>query len=585
MDGQCIEALLIENDRSVARDVERMLAEYEDIDNCRIALTPVESLAEAVDFLADAHVDAVLMSAPDEDAGPSDALPGVVRDAPLLLLSSGTAAVKRALDLGAVNCLPRRELNSLLLGRTLRQAVDDRRLRTQIAQGALRDSVTGLPNRPAFVSHLATALEREARDGVGFAVFYLDLDHFKKINDSLGHGDGDRFLLEITRRLAACIDGEGVVSRFGGDEFAILVEGVTGAPRAAEIAELIHTLLHNPVMLDCHEIVTSVSIGIVLSSMGYASPGEILRDAEIAMYRAKAGGRSDYQMFDHAMRESAVERLQLERELRRTVAVGGFQLVYQPIVRLQTGNIVGFETLIRWNHPERGFVSPARFIPIAEETGLIVPIGRWVLREACNQMQRWKRRFPGLESLRLSVNLSSRELLQSDLIDQIDRVLSESGFAADCLDLEITESAIIENDESAAAVFGELKARDIRLSIDDFGMGYSSLSYLHRFAFDSLKIDRSFVSRLGEGEEDSQVFVQTIITLAATLGMRVVGEGVETEKQRRLLTELDCDFGQGYLFARPIDRGSMPTILAQAEAAMQQTAGTPSGRAVQFNPQ
>jgi diguanylate cyclase (GGDEF)-like protein/PAS domain S-box-containing protein len=431
---------------------------------------------------------------------------------------------------------------------------------TDITENKVSDALTGLPNRVLFLDRLERLIARAARHpGEMFAVLFLDLDRFKLVNDSLGHVLGDKLLIEIAQRLEQClrasdtiarIGEEHTIARFGGDEFTILLDGIKHVGDASVVADRIQQALGRPFHIDGHDIFMSASIGIATSATGYDQPEAVLRDADTAMYRAKALGKARSELFDAEMRARALVRLQLETNLRRAIERGEFQLHYQPIVSLATGLITGFEGLIRWRHAERGMVSPADFIPAAEETGLILPIGGWVLREACRQMAAWELMRAPEPPLTISVNLSAKQFMQSNLTDQIEAILRETGLPASGLKLEITESTIIENVESVSARLLRLKDIGVQLAIDDFGTGYSSLSYLHRLPIDSLKIDKSFIHSMGKGKDSTQI-VRAIIGLAHNLGLDVIAEGVETEEQRAQLAEWGCEFGQGFLFSKP----------------------------------
>jgi diguanylate cyclase (GGDEF)-like protein len=416
---------------------------------------------------------------------------------------------------------------------------------------AFHDALTGLPNRALLADHLKLAIERaKRREDHLFAVLFLDLDRFKNINDSLGHTIGDQLLIAIARRVEGCLRPMDTVARLGGDEFAILLDGLEDFSHAIHVAERVQDELMQPYNLKGHEVYTTTSIGIALSTTGYDHPENILRDADIAMYRAKDNGKARYELFDTVMHTRAVALLKLENDLRRAIERQEFHVFYQPIISLETDQIAGFEALVRWEHPERGFVSPDEFIPLSEETGLIMEIGHWVLRESCRQMREWQLSFQ--RPLMLSVNLSGKQFVQSNLIGQIKSILDETGFDPRWLRLEITESVVMENAEAATSMLLQLRDLGAHLSIDDFGTGYSSLSYLHRFPVTTLKIDRSFIGRMGEGDENSEI-VRTIMTLANNLGMEVVAEGVETEEQLAQLRALKCEYGQGYLFSRPVN--------------------------------
>lgn len=427
---------------------------------------------------------------------------------------------------------------------------------------AFHDSLTGLPNRAMFTELLKAEIETSKRlkDHM-FAVLFLDLDRFKNINDSLGHTHGDLLLVAFAERLERTLRPIDTLARFGGDEFAILLSGMTDTTDAVRVAQRIHDELTQPFVLDKNSAFATASIGIALSSTGYERPEDILRDADTAMYRAKENGKARFEVFDHGMHARAVSRLQLESDLRQAIEQKQFCVYYQPIVSLQTGRLAGFEALVRWNHPRRGLVSPADFIPVAEETGLIVPIGRWVLFEACAQVRQWQIDSASHRSLSLSVNLSARQVAQPDLLEQIKEALETSKLSPHCLKLEITESVVMENAEAAALMFKQLRSLGVQLSIDDFGTGYSSLSYLHRFPLNYLKIDRSFVIRLTTDNDNA--IVRTISTLARNLGMEVIAEGIETDEQHRQLKMLGCEYGQGYLFSRPVDNHAVLHLLAQ----------------------
>lgn len=432
----------------------------------------------------------------------------------------------------------------------------------QLQQYAFYDRLTDLPNRSLFMDRLSHVLETNKRkpDGL-FAVLFLDLDGFKIINDSLGHLVGDRLLQAFARRLETCLRPSDTLARLGGDEFTILLEDIKTVRDAIAVAQRILHHLTLPFYLDEQQVFTNTSIGIALSGLDYQTPDRILRDADTAMYRAKAKGKGCYAVFDVTMYQFALNRLQLETDLRQAINRDEFQLYYQPIVELNTSKIAGLEVLIRWQHPEKGFIAPDRFIPIAEETGLIIPIGQWVLQSACQQLQIWQQQFPLSPPLEVSVNLSSKKLKMSNFIEKIDEILALTNLPGHSLKLEITESLLMENIEVATDLFVELKQRQIQLCLDDFGTGYSSLSYLHRFPVDILKIDRSFVMSMKPNDSNFEI-IRAIVTLAQTLGISVIAEGIETQPQWEQLKTLNCEQGQGYFFAKPLSKEEIERVLS-----------------------
>ncbi|MEO8575757.1 MAG: EAL domain-containing protein [Gemmatimonadales bacterium] len=436
-----------------------------------------------------------------------------------------------------------------------------RQTQEHLLYSTLHDALTGLPNRSLFTERLRHAMRRAARhpDDL-FAVLFLDLDRFKDVNDNLGHFAGDELLRAVARRLEACLRPEDTVARLSGDEFAILLESITETSDAGRVAERIEEALSFSINLAGAEVTTSASMGIVTSSMMHDQPEQLLRSADMAMYRAKAAGRARYEMFDRAMHTDALERLQLETDLRRAVELGEFTLHYQPLVSLRTGQITGLEALVRWKHPDRGLVHPADFIAVAEETGLIVPIGRWVLMEACKQIKEWQNAHPRAEPLTIGVNLSVKQFSQPDLIDQLSQVIETTGVDPSSLRLEITESAIIDKGRLATTILQAIRELGAQVYLDDFGTGYSSLSYLHGLPIDAIKIDRAFVSSMDTDDKNLRL-VRTILTLAEIVGVRAEAEGISTAEQLRELRSLNCAQGQGYLFSAPITREAVHEVL------------------------
>ena len=448
---------------------------------------------------------------------------------------------------------PERQPNGDVVWDTLILDVSDRKAaEEQLIYNALHDTLTDLPNRNQLMQRLELEINRVKRSpNYRFAILFLDLDRFKTVNDSLGHLVGDRLLVTIAQKLKAIVRSTDIAARLGGDEFVLVLSEIEGIQEAVRVTERIFAQLQTPIQLDGREVFVTTSIGIVLGSSGNLTPSDLLRDADIAMYRAKACGRANYEIFNVHMHDRALRRLHLENDLRKALERDEFVLYYQPIVSLNPGRLVGFEALVRWNHPDRGFVSPGEFIPLAEETGLIVPLDCWVLQTACQQMVAWQNQFPQVSNLKIGVNLSARDLLEAQPVEQVDRVLDYTGLASHCLNLEITESMLIRDIEPTIELLEVLKQRGVQISIDDFGTGYSSLSYLHRLPIDTLKIDRAFVSQMQVDYRNYRI-VETIVALTDRLALGAIAEGIENHQQLEHLQQLNCEFGQGYLFAKPL---------------------------------
>ena len=438
---------------------------------------------------------------------------------------------------------------------------DRKHVEQRLIHDAFHDDLTGLPNRALFLERLESAIETAKRNDRAVHVLFLDMDRFKVINDSLGHMVGDRLLQAVARRVGNCLRRGDTPARLGGDEFAILLSTATASTLVEQIAERLQEELSHPFMLDGHEVYASASIGIASLSGHAQRPEDLLRNADIAMYSAKDSGKARCAMFDTAMHTHTVERLDFETDLRRAIDRRELDVHYQPIVSVETGRISGFEALARWKHRERGMVPPAEFIASAEETGLIVDLGDWVLRTACRQMSDWHRRFSDRARPQISVNLSSRQFSQGNLVDSVAEILDTTGLDPNSLGLEITETIIMHNVDSVTGMLQRLRDLGIELSIDDFGTGYSSLSYLHGFPLDRLKIDRSFVARLGVAGGQPQI-VRSIIDLGKNLNMAVVAEGVETPDQLACLRELGCQYVQGYYLAKPLDKDATEAMIA-----------------------
>jgi diguanylate cyclase (GGDEF)-like protein/PAS domain S-box-containing protein len=443
---------------------------------------------------------------------------------------------------------------------TFKDITERKALEQKLQYQAFHDPLTDLPNRASFMDRLGHALTRADRLETKVAVLFTDLDNFKIVNDSLGHKAGDQLLIAVADRLKTCLRPEDIVARLGGDEFTILLEGVAGVSDAAKIAERIAEELQPPFVLDGQEVFATTSTGIAVSSAAQGQPTDLLRHADLAMYRAKSKGKACHEVFEPSMSIDALERLELETELRRALGREEFRVYYQPEILLESGEIVGMEALVRWEHPGRGLLLPQEFLSIAEESNLILSIGQWVLREACNQLRTWQEQYPSPAPLVIGVNLSTREFFQPSLIAEI---LRETGVDPQTLQLEITEGAVAYNHaQNANNTLWDLKALGVQLAIDDFGMGYSSLSYLKQFPVNVLKIDRSFVRELGKDPKDTKI-VAAIIHLARALDLRVIAEGVETAEQVEQLRKMECEVAQGYYFSEPLPSEAVSALLQQ----------------------
>jgi diguanylate cyclase (GGDEF)-like protein/PAS domain S-box-containing protein len=422
----------------------------------------------------------------------------------------------------------------------------------QLLHDAFHDALTGLPNRALFMDRLAHVIRSSKRRRINFyAVLFLDLDRFKVINDSLGHMSGDLLLIEVSGRLIQCLRPGDTVARLGGDEFALLLEDIKDTGELGNIADRIQRALAEPFTIKSQQVFSTASIGIAIGPKNYEKPEHVLRDADIAMYQAKARGKARHAIFDSTMYESTIHRLQIETDLRQAAERKEFFIHYQPVIDLQENTVVGFEALLRWQHPTRGVVPPNEFIPLAEETGLILPIGEWVLREACSQACAWQKHYTMTTPLKISVNISSKQLSQRDFVKRVSGILDETGLDASCLALEITESLIMENPEASGVIMTQLRNLGIHIHIDDFGTGYSSLSYIHRIPVNALKIDRSFVNKMFSNDENMEI-IKAIISLAHNLNLYLIAEGLELTDQLTHLKKLKCHYGQGYLFSRPM---------------------------------
>ncbi len=462
-----------------------------------------------------------------------------------------------------------------------RDITDRKQVEQKLEHSAFHDVLTDLPNRHLFLDCLQRAFDRAKKNPhYKFAVLFVDIDGFKAFNDSMGHSVGDQLIIKIARRLtrslryddtvsrptptesAGAPASDGVLARLGGDEFTILAGGIEHPGDALRVAQRIQRELSVPIALNGQEVFTSASIGIALSMTPHSSAADMLRDADIAMDRAKALGKARSEIFDAEMHAHAVKRLKLETDLHKALDRNEVEIYYQPIVRLPTGLIIGFEALVRWNHPQDGFLLPARFIPVAEETGLIIPINKWVLRESCRTVRSWQlQQRPSESPLMITVNVSAKQLGHGNLLREVDTVLQDTGLSPGSLQLEVTESIAMSDPEGAQLILSQLKKLGVRISIDDFGTGYSSLSRLRQFSADVLKVDRSFVARIKSGDNEDCEIVRLIIMLAHSLHLQIIAEGIETKEQLDFLISLGCDFGQGYFFSPPVDHQGAQRLL------------------------
>ena len=508
--------------------------------------SPLERLTAATQYIAEGKFDSPIDIRTNDEIADLAASLDHMRGS---LLAYHVQAEERTKELTDTNVKMREEIDA-------RKAVEDK-----LQYDALHDVLTDLPNRALFMDRLThTIVMAKRRKDYIYAVLFLDIDRFKVVNDSLGHVIGDQLLIAIGQRLLTCVRPGDTVARLGGDEYAVLLEDIRGLGNATFIADRISAALDTALVVGGNEVFVTGSIGIALSAADYDFPEQVLRDADTAMYQAKSSSHATYAVFEPGMHIHALERMHLETDLRKAIERKEFVVFYQPIISLTTNRLAGYEALIRWQHPERGLINPGDFMPMADETGAIVSIDRLVLREACRQMHEWHGRFPLDPPAFISVNLSNKQMVQPDLVDHVARILKETGMDPGSLKLEITENVIIEKPEETVTMLTRLKALGLRLYIDDFGTGYSSLSYLHRLPIDGLKIDRSFIWRMGENGENQEI-IRTILLLARDMNIGVIAEGVETANQLAQIKALSCEYGQGYLFSRPVESSRAQALL------------------------
>jgi diguanylate cyclase (GGDEF)-like protein len=552
--------LLVEDDPRAAVMISEMLR---GIWSEGLVVAHAQRLGDVAQELLDHGATCVLLDLSHEEGdrlAPLRHVHAAAPDVPIIVLSdhANDEIGLRAVKDGAQDYLLKHDLDPSQLSRAVQYAIERKRSEVELAHQALHDPLTGLPNRVLFLDRLGVALDRSRRNDTSVAVLFLDVNKFKSINDSMGHAAGDELLIGLSKRLQDMLRPMDTMARFGGDEFTFLFEELQSEREAVLIAERIGTTASLPIRFDGGEVSLTVSIGIALAPDPAVAPQQMIRDADSAMYRAKERGGSRFELFDESSRRRATDRLELERALRGAVERSELRVYYQPRVSLNGDPVlVGFEALLRWEHPDRGLISPSEFIAVAEETGLILPIGEYVLHEALRHVESWRASRPGVT---ISVNLSSRQLADPGLVARLTAAVDASGADAGVLCLEVTEATIEHNPELAARMLKALKQLGIKLAIDDFGSGYSSLASLRELPVDALKIHQSFVSGLGSQTGDAAI-VGAVVDLGHALGLSVVAEGVETHVQLAELRDVGCDGAQGFLFGRPVPQDQVPALL------------------------
>jgi diguanylate cyclase (GGDEF)-like protein len=546
-----IKVLLVEDNPADARLVRE---QFLDIEANDFELCHVDSLGEAYAALQLQEFDVMLLDLSLPDSQGINAVNHILNLAPQLpiVVLSGIDDAElslQAVQAGAQDYLVKGQGDGNLLNRALRYAIERKRTQERLAYLASYDQLTDLPNRNLFNERLVTSLQQARRHKRQMVLMFLDLDHFKDINDTLGHSAGDKLLKDVARRLQHCVRAEDTLARLGGDEFTIIMNEVRQQKDSAAVAEKILDALASPFVLEGEEVFVTTSIGIAGYPGSGSDPETLIRHADTALYRAKSEGRGNYQFFEAEMNQAVSERMNMINALRHAANREEFFLYFQPLLHAHSGDVYGMEALLRWQHPERGMIPTCEFVPLLEETGLIVPVGEWVVREACRQNRLWQE--AGLEPLLVSVNLSVRQFHERDLMDMVTNAIADAGINPQQLQLEVTESVLLERSHAANKILTRLRDIGIKLAIDDFGTGYSSLSYLKQYPFDTLKFDRSFIQGITSGD-NSAAIVASMINLGHSLGMTVVAEGVETSQQLAILHDHNCDQFQGFLFGYPM---------------------------------
>ena len=565
MKENVIKLLLVDDDEDDYILTKKLLNQVED---ARYDIEWIPSYREAIETLRNDNHDVCLF---DYQLGSQtgldllkETLASGLTTPVILLTGQGENGMDvEAIKAGATDYLSKSEINSELLHRAVRYALERKRTEDRIIKMAYFDSLTRLPNRELFHDRLGKALQHSERYGNILALLFIDLDNFKKINDTLEHRIGDLLLKGVAERLTHCVRSADSISRqdtnpvtntiarLGGDEFTVLLTDINSMQDAARVAQRIISILSKPFTLDGHEVFVGASIGIAFYPADGRDVNTLIKNADSAMYHAKERGRNNFQFYKNSMNATAMDRLSLENSLRRALENDEFTLLFQPKIDISTRRVIGTEALIRWNHPERGNILPAEFIPLAEETGLNIPIGEWVLKSACMQSKQWVSKSLSCAPLTVSINISGLQFRQSDLIKVVEKVIADTGIAPGRLDLEITESVIMQNADTTISLLQNLKNMGVQLSMDDFGTGYSSFYYLKSFPLDNIKIDRAFIHDITRSKKDADI-VKAIIAMTHTLDLNVIAEGVETEEQLKLMQEFECDEMQGFFFCRPL---------------------------------